>query len=61
MQDRVLPIEIYKSISYKKELKKLNKRYRSIDKDIKPIIEQLEACETPIESGEGGVGIRDLE
>jgi mRNA-degrading endonuclease RelE of RelBE toxin-antitoxin system len=40
-------IKIYESISYKKELKKLNKRYRSIDKDIKPLIQQLEAGETP--------------
>ena len=47
MQDRIPPIKIYESISYKKELKKLNKRYRSIDKDIKPLIEQLEAGETP--------------
>ncbi len=47
MQDKTLPIKIYESISYKKELKKLNKRYRSIDKDIKPLIQQLEAGETP--------------
>jgi mRNA-degrading endonuclease RelE of RelBE toxin-antitoxin system len=47
MQDKPLPIKIYESISYKKELKNLNKRYRSIDKDIKPLIEQLEAGETP--------------
>ncbi|WP_373545306.1 type II toxin-antitoxin system RelE/ParE family toxin [Chamaesiphon sp.] len=47
MQDRIPTIKIYESISYKKELKKLNKRYRSIDKDIKPLIQQLEAGETP--------------
>jgi mRNA-degrading endonuclease RelE of RelBE toxin-antitoxin system len=47
MPDKIPPIEIYESISYKKELKKLNKRYRSIDKDIKPLIQQLEAGETP--------------
>jgi mRNA-degrading endonuclease RelE of RelBE toxin-antitoxin system len=47
MQDKTPLIKIYESISYKKELKKLNKRYRSIDKDIKPLIQQLEAGETP--------------
>jgi mRNA-degrading endonuclease RelE of RelBE toxin-antitoxin system len=47
MQDKIPPIEIYESFSYKKELKKLNKRYRSIDKDIKPLIQKLEAGETP--------------
>ena len=47
MQDKIPPVKIYESISYKKELKKLNKRYRSIDKDIKPLIQQLEAGETP--------------
>jgi len=47
MQEKTLLIEIYESISYKKELKKLNKRYRSIDKDIEPLIKQLEAGETP--------------
>jgi mRNA-degrading endonuclease RelE of RelBE toxin-antitoxin system len=47
MQGQIPLIKIYESISYKKELKKLNKRYRSIDKDIKPLIEQLEAGETP--------------
>ena len=47
MQDKIPLIKIYESISYKKELKKLNKRYRSIEKDIKPLIQQLEAGETP--------------
>jgi mRNA-degrading endonuclease RelE of RelBE toxin-antitoxin system len=47
VQDKIPLIKIYESISYKKELKKLNKRYRSIDKDIKPLIQQLEAGETP--------------
>jgi mRNA-degrading endonuclease RelE of RelBE toxin-antitoxin system len=47
MQDKIPLIEIYESISYKKELKKLNKRYRSIDRDIKPLIQQLESGETP--------------
>jgi mRNA-degrading endonuclease RelE of RelBE toxin-antitoxin system len=47
MQDKLPLIKIYESISYKKELKKLNKRYRSIDRDIKPLIQQLESGETP--------------
>jgi mRNA-degrading endonuclease RelE of RelBE toxin-antitoxin system len=47
MPEKTPPIRIYESISYKRELKKLNKRYRSIDKDIQPLIEQLEAGETP--------------
>jgi mRNA-degrading endonuclease RelE of RelBE toxin-antitoxin system len=47
MQDKIPLIKIYESISYKKELKKLNKKYRSIDKDIKPLIQRLEAGETP--------------
>ena len=47
MHDKIPPIEIYESISYKKELKKLNKRYRSIDRDIKLLIVELEAGETP--------------
>jgi mRNA-degrading endonuclease RelE of RelBE toxin-antitoxin system len=32
---------------YRKELKKLNKRYRSIDNDLLPVIQQLEAGEIP--------------
>jgi mRNA-degrading endonuclease RelE of RelBE toxin-antitoxin system len=47
MQEQTPPIKVYESITSKKELKKLNKRYRSIDRDIKPLIEQLEAGATP--------------
>jgi mRNA-degrading endonuclease RelE of RelBE toxin-antitoxin system len=47
MPNQTPPTKIYESISYKKELKKLSKRYRSIDRDIKPLIEQLASGENP--------------
>jgi mRNA-degrading endonuclease RelE of RelBE toxin-antitoxin system len=47
MQDQAPPTKIHESSSYRKELKKLNKRYRSIDRDIKQLIEQLASGKTP--------------
>jgi mRNA-degrading endonuclease RelE of RelBE toxin-antitoxin system len=32
---------------FRRELKRLRKKYRSIDEDVKPLIEQLQNGETP--------------
>lgn len=47
MEDKALPIKIDKSIEFKKNLKKLEKKYRSIEEDLEPLIQQLESGETP--------------
>ena len=47
MEDKALPIKINKSSEFKKNLKKLEKKYRSIEEDLEPLIQQLESGETP--------------
>jgi mRNA-degrading endonuclease RelE of RelBE toxin-antitoxin system len=47
MQDEIPPVKVDRSDKFKKDLKKLRKRYDSIEKDIQPLIEQLEAGEIP--------------
>jgi mRNA-degrading endonuclease RelE of RelBE toxin-antitoxin system len=39
--------KLFFSDRFKKDVTKLGKRYRSIRLDLQPLIEQLEACETP--------------
>jgi mRNA-degrading endonuclease RelE of RelBE toxin-antitoxin system len=47
MQDKLPPVKIAESDKFKKDVKNLVKRYRSIREDIRPLIKQLEAGETP--------------
>jgi mRNA-degrading endonuclease RelE of RelBE toxin-antitoxin system len=48
MEDKTLPtIAVNEGIEFKKKLKELRKKYRSIKEDIKPLIQQLERGETP--------------
>lgn len=47
MQSEPLPIQIALTPRFKKDLRELAKRYRSIRSDIQPLIEQLQAGETP--------------
>ncbi len=47
MQDEAPLVRINQTSDFEKSLKKLNKRYRSVRGDIKPLIEQLESGETP--------------
>jgi mRNA-degrading endonuclease RelE of RelBE toxin-antitoxin system len=47
MQDKKLAVEVAESNRFKKDVKNLIKRYRSIRQDIEPLIKQLEAGETP--------------
>ncbi len=47
MQDNTPIVKVEKATQYKKELKKIGKKYRSIEQDIKDLIEKLEAGETP--------------
>jgi mRNA-degrading endonuclease RelE of RelBE toxin-antitoxin system len=48
MEDKILPkIEVNEGIEFKKNIKKLRKKYRSVKEDIKPLIQQLESGETP--------------
>jgi mRNA-degrading endonuclease RelE of RelBE toxin-antitoxin system len=47
MQDRISPVIVVESIKFKKDIKKLGKANRLIKEDIKSLIEQLEAGETP--------------
>ena len=42
-----LPIEVIKSIDFIKDLKKLRKRYNSVEKDVEFLILQLKDGETP--------------
>jgi mRNA-degrading endonuclease RelE of RelBE toxin-antitoxin system len=47
MQDEIPRIKVDRSDKFRKDIKKLRKRYDSIEKDIQPLIEQLEAGEIP--------------
>jgi mRNA-degrading endonuclease RelE of RelBE toxin-antitoxin system len=48
MEDKtLLTIEVNEGIEFKKKIKELRKKYRSIKEDIKPLIQQLESGETP--------------
>jgi mRNA-degrading endonuclease RelE of RelBE toxin-antitoxin system len=47
MQDETPLVKVERTSDFEKSLKKLNKRYRSAREDIKPLLEQLEAGETP--------------
>jgi mRNA-degrading endonuclease RelE of RelBE toxin-antitoxin system len=48
MEDTTRPtIEVEEGIEFKKNIKELRKKYRSIKEDIKPLIQQLKSGETP--------------
>ncbi|EAZ92847.1 type II toxin-antitoxin system RelE/ParE family toxin [Crocosphaera chwakensis] len=47
MSNEVQPIEIYLTSRFKKDISRLAKRFRSIRKDLDPLINQLQAGETP--------------
>jgi mRNA-degrading endonuclease RelE of RelBE toxin-antitoxin system len=47
MQDEIPSVKVDKSDKFRKDIKKLRKRYDSIEKDVQPLIEQLEAGEIP--------------
>jgi mRNA-degrading endonuclease RelE of RelBE toxin-antitoxin system len=47
MQDEIRPVKVDKSDKFRKDIKKLRKRHDSIEKDIQPLIEQLEAGKIP--------------
>jgi mRNA-degrading endonuclease RelE of RelBE toxin-antitoxin system len=47
MQDEIPPVKVARSDKFRKDIKKLRKRHDSIEKDIQPLIEQLEAGEIP--------------
>jgi len=45
MQEQTSPVKVVSSGRIKKDIKKLSKRYNSLEKDIEPLIRQLEAGE----------------
>lgn len=47
MQDEIPLVKVDRSDKFRKDIKKLRKRHDSIEKDIQPLIEQLEAGEIP--------------
>lgn len=47
MSDEVPLIKVEKTIEFKRNVKRLGKKYRLIEEDIEPLIKQLEAGETP--------------
>jgi mRNA-degrading endonuclease RelE of RelBE toxin-antitoxin system len=47
MESDRLPIRVFPSDRFRKDIKKLSKRYRSVREDIEPLIARLEAGETP--------------
>lgn len=47
MQSEPSPIQIALTARFKRDLRELAKRYRSIRSDIQPLIEQLQAGEIP--------------
>jgi mRNA-degrading endonuclease RelE of RelBE toxin-antitoxin system len=47
MPDKILPVKVIPSSRIEKDIKKLRKKYDSVDRDIEPLIKELEAGETP--------------
>jgi mRNA-degrading endonuclease RelE of RelBE toxin-antitoxin system len=47
MQSEPSPIQIALTLRFKRDLRELAKRYRSIRSDLQPLIEQLQAGEIP--------------
>jgi mRNA-degrading endonuclease RelE of RelBE toxin-antitoxin system len=48
MEDKTQPkIEVNEGLEFKKNIKELRKKYRSVKENIKPLIQQLESGETP--------------
>jgi mRNA-degrading endonuclease RelE of RelBE toxin-antitoxin system len=47
MPDKIPPIAVVETEKFRKEIKKLLKRYNSARKDIEPLIKQLETGEVP--------------
>jgi mRNA-degrading endonuclease RelE of RelBE toxin-antitoxin system len=47
MQDNLPSVRIDTTIQYEKELKKLRKKYRSIENDTETLVEKLETGEIP--------------
>jgi mRNA-degrading endonuclease RelE of RelBE toxin-antitoxin system len=47
MSDKIPPITVDETKKFRKEVKKLLKRYNSVRKDIEPLIKQLESGEIP--------------
>jgi mRNA-degrading endonuclease RelE of RelBE toxin-antitoxin system len=47
MSDKIIPITVDETDKFRKEVKKLLKRYNSARKDIEPLIKQLETGEIP--------------
>jgi mRNA-degrading endonuclease RelE of RelBE toxin-antitoxin system len=47
MEDKIPTVKVNEAIEFKKNIKELRKKYRSIKGDIKPLIQQLESGETP--------------
>jgi mRNA-degrading endonuclease RelE of RelBE toxin-antitoxin system len=47
MQDNTPIVKVEKATQYKKDLKKIQKKYKSIEKDLEDLTEKLEAGETP--------------
>ena len=47
MQDNTLPVKVIPSSRIEKDIRKLRKKYEGVDRDIEPLIQALEAGETP--------------
>jgi mRNA-degrading endonuclease RelE of RelBE toxin-antitoxin system len=47
MLDKIPPIAVAETAKFRKEVKKLLRRYNSVRKDIEPLVKQLEAGEMP--------------
>jgi mRNA-degrading endonuclease RelE of RelBE toxin-antitoxin system len=43
----ILPFKVDEGVEFKKNIKEIKKKYRSVKEDIKPLVQQLEAGETP--------------
>ena len=47
MQDKILLVKVIPSSRIAKDIKKIRKKYDSVERDIEPLIKELEAGETP--------------
>jgi mRNA-degrading endonuclease RelE of RelBE toxin-antitoxin system len=47
MQDKIPPVKVIPSSRIAKDIKRIRKKYDSIERDIEPLIKELEAGETP--------------
>jgi hypothetical protein len=60
MPDKILPVKVIPTSRIAKDIKKILKKYDSVERDIEPLIKELETGETPGDRKSTNVGILQI-